>query len=280
MHMLSCFKNGTSHNRKESEYKLRQIIETVPGLLWSNDPDGELTHVNQRILDYTGKRLEDFKQRGWEEFQHPDDLPETAKAFYHAIQTGNSYQAVFRLRRADGEYRWYHARGEPLRDRDGRIVQWYGLSVDIDEGKKADERLRQLEADLAHMNRMSMMGELAASLSHEITQPIASARNNARAPQNFLDMQPPDLDEVREALSCVVGDTDHAGKIIDRICDHIKNAPPRKGPFDLKQGDQRGDRIGARRNHHEWSLGPKLALRRHRLPSKGIVFNCSKSSST
>jgi C4-dicarboxylate-specific signal transduction histidine kinase len=78
-----------------------------------------------------------------------------------------------------------------------------------------------------------MMGELAASLSHEITQPIASARNNARAAQNFLDMQPPDLGEVREALSCVVGDTDRAGDIVDRIRDHIKKAPPRKGHFDL-----------------------------------------------
>ena len=67
------------------------------------------------------------------------------------------------------------------------------------------------------MNRVSMIGELAASLSHEITQPIASARNNARAAQNFLDMQPPALSEVREALSCVVGDTDRAGDIIDRI---------------------------------------------------------------
>ena len=137
------------------------------------------------------------------------------------------------MRRADGEYRWYHARGEPLRDQQGRIIQWYGLSVDIDEAKKADERLRQLETDLAHMNRVSMMGELAASLSHEITQPIASARNNARAAQNFLDMRPPDLGEVREALSCVVGDTDRAGDIIDRIRDHIKKAPPRKEHFDL-----------------------------------------------
>ncbi|MGC2717280.1 MAG: DUF4118 domain-containing protein, partial [Pseudolabrys sp.] len=76
--------------------------------------------------------------------------------------------------------------------------------------KREREKLRQLESDLAHMNRVSMMGELAASLSHEITQPIASARNNARAAQNFLDMQPPDLSEVREALGCVVGDTDRA----------------------------------------------------------------------
>jgi PAS domain S-box-containing protein len=225
----------TEQALRESEYKLRQIIDTVPGLLWSNAPDGELTHVNQRILDYSGARLEDFKHGGWQIFHHPDDLPETAKAFYHAIQTGTSYQVVLRMRRADGEYRWYHARGEPLRDQQGRIIQWYGLSVDIDEAKKADERLRQLETDLAHMNRVSMMGELAASLSHEITQPIASARNNARAAQNFLDKQPPDLGEVREALSCVVGDTDRAGDMIDRIRDHMKKAPPRKEQFDLNE---------------------------------------------
>jgi signal transduction histidine kinase len=80
-----------------------------------------------------------------------------------------------------------------------------------------------------------VMGELAASLSHEIAQPIAGARNNARAAQNFLDMQPPDLSEVREALSCVVGDTDRAGDIIDRIRDHIKKTPPRKERFDLNE---------------------------------------------
>jgi len=95
------------------------------------------------------------------------------------------------------------------------------------------QRLRQLEADLAHMNRLSIMGEQAASLAHEVKQPIATARNNACAALNFLDRQPPDLDEVREALGCVVGDADRAGDIIDRIRDHIKKAPPRKDRFDL-----------------------------------------------
>ncbi|MBV8909915.1 MAG: GHKL domain-containing protein [Gammaproteobacteria bacterium] len=94
-------------------------------------------------------------------------------------------------------------------------------------------RLQQMQSDFAHINRVSMMGELAASLSHEITQPIASARNNARAAQNFLDMQPPDLGEVREALACVVGDVDRTGEIIDRIRAHLKKAPPRKEHFDL-----------------------------------------------
>ena len=106
-------------------------------------------------------RFEDFKHGGWEAFLHPDDFPETARAFHHAIQTGTSYQAVHRLRRADGEFRWHHTRGEPLRDRQGRIIQWYGLSVDIDEGKKAEDLLRRSEAYLAEAQRLSHTGSSA-----------------------------------------------------------------------------------------------------------------------
>jgi signal transduction histidine kinase len=103
----------------------------------------------------------------------------------------------------------------------------------FEDRTQALARLQQMQSDFAHMNRVSMMGELAASLSHEIAQPIASARNNARAALNFLKMQPPDLGEVREALSCVVADADRSGEIIDRIRQQIKKAPPRKERFDL-----------------------------------------------
>ena len=144
---------------RESEYKLRQIIETVPSLLWSLGPHGEQTQLNQRALDYIGVRFEDLlRSGGWTKFLHPDDLSETANAFSHSMQTGTSYQAVHRLRRADGEYRWHHARGEPLRDRQGRVIQWYGLTVDIDEGKRAEDRLRRSEAYLAEAQRLSHTG--------------------------------------------------------------------------------------------------------------------------
>jgi PAS domain S-box-containing protein len=105
--------------------------------------------------------------------------------------------------------------------------------LDLTERRQAEEALRELESDFAHMNRVSMLGELAASLSHEIAQPISSARNNARAAQNFLGMEPSDLGEVREALGSVVADTDRVGEIIDRIREQIKKAPPRKERFDL-----------------------------------------------
>jgi PAS domain S-box-containing protein len=143
---------------RESEYKLRQIIETMPGLVWSTGPDGEPTHFNQRILDYSGMPSEQFMHRGWEAFVHPADYPKTAEAFYHAIETGTSYQGVMRLRRANGEFRWHDARSEPLRDQQGRIVQWYGLAVDIDERKKAEDQLRGSEAYLAEAQRLSHTG--------------------------------------------------------------------------------------------------------------------------
>jgi PAS domain S-box-containing protein len=143
---------------RESEYKLRQIIDTVPGHLWSANPAFEPTHLNRHLLDYFGRRFEDFKEGGWEAFLHPDDLPETAKAISHAVQTGTYFQVVHRLRRANGEFRWHHARGEPLRDQQGRIIQWYGLSVDIDEGKNAEDQLRRSEAYLAEAQSLSHSG--------------------------------------------------------------------------------------------------------------------------
>jgi C4-dicarboxylate-specific signal transduction histidine kinase len=107
--------------------------------------------------------------------------------------------------------------------------------TDITERSRAEEIVRELETDFAHVNRVRMMGELAASLAHEITQPIASVRNNARAALNFLDKQPADLGEVKEALECIVGDADRASDIADRIRDQIRKAPPRKCRFDLNE---------------------------------------------
>ena len=116
--------------------------------------------------------------------------------------------------------------------------QGVAFVLDLTERKRAEqehERLRKLELDLAHMNRVGMMGELTASLAHEISQPIAAARNNARAAMHFLDRSPPDLGEVREALGCIVDDAVRAGEIIERIRDHIRKAPPRKDRLDLNE---------------------------------------------
>ena len=216
--------------------------------------------ANRQLLEYFGRSLEELKNWGTNDTVHPEDVPRVAELFKRAMADGIPFQHELRMRRFDGEYRWFDNRGVPIRDDSGRVARWYVLLTDIEDRTRALAQLEQMRSDFAHMNRVSMMGELAASLSHEITQPIASARNNARAAQNFLDMQPPDLSEVREALGCVVGDTDRAGDIIDRIREHMKKAPPRKGHFDLNEAIKQGNCIGPKRNHQKWRLGPDPAF--------------------
>jgi C4-dicarboxylate-specific signal transduction histidine kinase len=140
-----------------------------------------------------------------------------------------------RLRRADGEFRWYHVRGEPLRDRQGRIIQWYGLSVDIDEAKKAEDRLRRSESylaeaklELAHANRVATMGQLTASITHEVNQPITAAVTYALAARRFLSAEPPNFREVDDALSLIVKEGNRAGEVVGRIRALIKKVPARK----------------------------------------------------
>jgi PAS domain S-box-containing protein len=220
---------------RESEERARSAIDGIAGLVVILAPNGEIETVNRQLFAYFGRSLEELKNWGASDGIHPDDLPRVLEVFERAIASGIPFHYEIRLRRFDGEYRWFDTRHVPIRDDSGRIARWYVLATDIEDGTRALARLEQMRSDFAHVNRVSMMGELAASLSHEITQPIASARNNARAAQNFLDMQPPDLSEVREALGCVVGDTDRAGDIVDRIRDHIKKTPPRKERFDLNE---------------------------------------------
>jgi PAS domain S-box-containing protein len=220
---------------RESERSARSAIDGIAGLFAVLAPNGEPETVNCQLLNYFGRSFEELKNWGTTDAVHPEDLPLVLELNERGLASGLPFGFELRLRRFDGEYRWFETRVVPSRDDSGRIARWYNLLTDIEDRTRALARLEQMQSDFAHINRVSMMGELAASLSHEITQPIGSARNNARAAMNFLDMQPSDLSEVREAISCVVGDTDRAGDIIDRIRDQLKKAPPRKEHFDLNE---------------------------------------------
>jgi PAS domain S-box-containing protein len=116
----------TEHALQMRDHELLGIIETIPSMRWSTSPTGEPTHLSKRFLEYFGAPFEEFVNRGWTSLVHPDDREETLKVFVHALETGELISVVNRLRRADGEYRWHHTKGEPLRDPDGKIIQWYG----------------------------------------------------------------------------------------------------------------------------------------------------------
>ena len=199
------------------EHELLGIIETIPSMLWSTSPTGEVTHISQRVLEYTGLSLEDFLNLGWKRIIHPDDLEDTAKAFFSAIQTGESYNAIHRLRRRDGEYRWYRASGEPLRDPHGKIIQWYGLSIDIDERKRAEDHLRDTRIKLAKASRLATVAELAGSIAHELSQPLMSILANAQAANKWFNAVPPNVTEVNSSIARIVRDARAADETMQHI---------------------------------------------------------------
>lgn len=169
---------------------------------------------------------------------HPEDRDRVWEIVQQALRQKTDFNAEFRLLLPDGTIKYLESTTHHVFSSHDALLEAINTHVDVTERKRAQdehERLRQLESALAHINRLNIMGELTASLAHEITQPIASARNNSRAALNFLDKRPPALGEVREALDCVVGDADRAGRIIDRIRDQIKKAPPQKERFDLNE---------------------------------------------
>ena len=167
---------------------------------------------------------------------HPDDRERVNAETEEALRQKRDFSSEFRIVLPDGTVKHIESAGRPFFSADGELVEIVATHVDATERKRAQEeheRLRQLETDIAHLNRVSMMGELAASLAHEILHPIATARNNARAGMRFLERSPPNLDEVREALACIVRDADRAKDIVGRMRDHIKKMPPRRELFDL-----------------------------------------------
>jgi PAS domain S-box-containing protein len=212
---------------------VQQTLDSIPVAAWRARADGSVEYLNKRWLDYTGVSLDRALGWQWAGSIHPEDLPRVNDIWLQLLASEKPGEVEARMRRYDGSYRWFLVRAEPSRDDTGRVVAWYGTSTDIEDRTQALARLQEMESDFAHINRVSIMGELAASLSHEILHPIATARNNARAGIRFLELNPPNLGEAREALDCVVRDADRARDIVRRMRDHVKKAPPRKERFDL-----------------------------------------------
>jgi PAS domain S-box-containing protein len=145
---------------REGEREFRLLVETIPALVWRGTPEGELDYLNQRAVEYLGHTAQSLSGGRWLELVHPDQRDATLRRWQHSATTGSSYDDVYQLRRADGEYRWIQSVGRPLYDTEGRIAHWYGVIVDIDDRKRAEEELRRSEAFLAQGQRLTQTGSL------------------------------------------------------------------------------------------------------------------------
>jgi PAS domain S-box-containing protein len=166
---------------------------------------------------------------------HPEDRSIWGQATAEALQGGRRYDVEYRVVRPDGEVRIVHSEGDVIRDESGRPRSVFGTIQDLTERKGAEEALREVQAELERANRVTTIGQLTASVAHEVSQPIAAAVTNAQAALRWLRAQRPDLEEVRQALERIVRDANRAGDVIGGIRAMIKKAPPRKDRFDLNE---------------------------------------------
>ncbi len=347
---------------KKSEDRLRLVIDTIPTLVWRAGPEGSPDFLNQPALDYTGLSL-DQAETGWPRAFHPDDKRGMLQKWSAIRKSGMPGELEARLRRYDGEYRWFLFRAEPLRDELGNIVKWYGSSTDIEDRKRAEVALReseqrfrdyaetasdwfweagpdhrvtrisehvsdiglvpsglaglsrwdiatdiesepekwrmhratldahqpfrdfvyrvasgsgsplyvqtsgkpfydangnflgyrgtgtditatiradhaeqallQAQAELAHVTRVTALGEMTASISHEVNQPLAAVVANAEACLRWLDRGTPDLDAARRSVEWIINDGNRAGEVIRRVRALANKTDIEKVPLDI-----------------------------------------------
>jgi PAS domain S-box-containing protein len=252
---------------RRSEKELRAVVNAIPAFVWSTLPEGAIDFVNERWLEFTGLSPQDALGWNWEAVIHPNDRSRAAAEWREVLKKGRSTEGELRVRRADGEFRWWFFRNVPLRDETGNIAKWYGTAVDIDDRKRAEEKLlaseqRLLDAqmELARVTRVTTLGELTATIAHEVNQPLAGLVANAEACLQWLDRDTPDLAAVRRSVEWVIEDGNRASEVISRVRALVNKTSFEKVPLDVNEVVREAIALVRRElKNHQVSLQNELA---------------------
>ena len=220
---------------KQSEARLRKIIDTIPTLAWCGLPDASKEFFNKRWHDYTGLSPEEASGWGWKVTIHPDDLEKLMDRSFKFIASEEPGEVEARMRRFDGEYRWFLFRAEPLRDEHGNVVNWYGTNTDIEDRKRAEEKLRQDEMELRQ-------------ITDAITQTImvlAPDGTGLYANQSMLDFSGLTM---REVMAADFRTRFFHPEDVERLRDERRQALSRGVPFENEQ------RVRRRDGQYRWFL--------------------------
>jgi PAS domain S-box-containing protein len=214
------------------------LLQRLPVSAWTLDSDGTPDFVNQVWLEYSGQTLDFVRTHpeAWMTAVHPDDREGATTAFWDGVRSGQGFAIETRsLRAQDASYRWHLQQAVVLRDAEGKILKFIGTTTDIDDQKRVEDALRQAQGDLARFNRVTTMGELAATLAHELSQPISGAMTNADVCMRSLERDTPDLDAVRRAVTRLARDTNRASDVIGRIRSQFTRGAQHREVLDVNE---------------------------------------------
>jgi len=202
-------------------------------MVWRANAKGEGFFVTSGWHDLTGQSEQEMSDCGWLKALHPEDRKRSERLWKQAMTQKRMYENEFRVRARDGSYRYFHVQAVPVVAPDSRVHEWVGAAVDITERKEAALAAQRHLNQLAHVARVTTMGELAASLAHELNQPLTAILSNAQAAQRFLAANPADLGEVRDILRDIVQDNSRAGEVIRRLRELAKKGDLEVAVLDL-----------------------------------------------
>jgi PAS domain S-box-containing protein len=231
----------TEHKRDEEVLEkerafLRQVIDIVPNFIFAKDREGRFTLANQATAEAYGTTAENLIGKTDRDFNSNFEEVEFFRRM--DLEVMNTLRERFiaeeRVTDASGKVRWLQSVKRPIVERDGLASQVLGTSTDITQRKETELELRRQRAELAHVTRVSTMGELAASLAHELNQPLTAILSNAQAALRFMAGKLPDLEEVREILKEIVEDNSRASDVIRRIRALVKKEEVEFVPVDLE----------------------------------------------
>jgi PAS domain S-box-containing protein len=218
---------------RESEARFRMMADTAPVMVWMSGADRLCNFFNKPWLEFTGRTMDQESGDGWSEGVHAEDLQHCLETYVSSFNARRPFTMEYRLRRADGEYRWILDTGVPRYTKCG-FAGYIGSCLDITERKQAEFQLLQQRDELAHLSRVTTLGEMATALAHELNQPLGAIHSNAEAAEILLQKNPPDLDELQAILSDIRQDGWRAGEVIDRMRSLLKRHPFKMELIEIK----------------------------------------------
>jgi len=231
---ISARKQAEEALERERRF-LRQVIDTAPNFIFAKDREGRFTLANQTVADAYGTTVENLIGKTDADFnpnrEEVESFRRMDREVIDALQ--ERFIAEERITDAQGRVHWLQTVKRPIIESDGSAKQVLGASTDITRRKETEIELREQRAEIAHVARISTMGELTASLAHELNQPLTAILSNAQAALRFMSNKPADLEEVREILQDIVKDNSRAGEVIRRIRALVKKEELEFTPLDL-----------------------------------------------
>jgi PAS domain S-box-containing protein len=202
---------------RESEQRLRLLTEAIPQQLWRADATGHIEYCNQHLCDYIGKPIDELQGEAFFSILHPEDRALFLKGWHAALASGGKFDAEARVRGSDGNYRWFLVRSIPQHSATGEVARWYGIHIDIEERHRVQQDLILAQDDLSRLLRTLSMAEMAASIAHELNQPLTAVVTHAYACREWLQSKPANLEKASATAEKIVQESTRASVVVSRV---------------------------------------------------------------